>query len=868
MSRLSFCYRFLAILAILAALYTSGAPVSAAQTDLPTAPQVGPPFFLNDPTNTDAPYEPNPPVIDGIISPGEYANAARLVFSGYGGDIEVFIAQTVSDLVIGFNSADKTPASGINPSFEVFLDTLYDRAPVPQPDDYRLTLSKSNTTFENQGNGSDWAPPAPALQWTGAARSVPWGWQGEFAISFSKAGLPPTLPQTVIGLGLAEVWTPSWPVDWYWPAGGYWFTPSTWGSLGSSSHWTLTYWKPGPWADYAPSGMPDFDQRQAKWGVPIPGDGTRWTHAGPLAAANSLWWFDSKFESSLASPLIVTDTYRLVTSYLAGLDDHDPNNVIPFVDDLANNYFGTNNGILGTNIISMTLGMDAYLRARGLWDDYSVTLVEKPSFDWVADEVMRSEDVILLLGFWEQNQAGAWQRVGGHYVTVAGVTGQRMIAFSDPYQDYAESPIGVGRVLSGTLIAHAPIPGHPSFVHNDAGNISHDFYPVADTNSPGGIWGPVNYPWAEMMELFGVNPHPEFETMPYLGFPIQVEVEYALAVSPLRWKSSGYWSAAAGGWVPWLDYAPSGLPDFDQRQDNWKFLPSGRWSFCGPVAAANSLWWFDSKFEPNPVPPLAYNDNYNLVSSFATMLPKWDDHDPLNVDSAATVWPPGGELVETLAQFFQTDVIGSGTVVTDVFTGLKTYISVQMPVSRYTITQTKAPDFWFIGEHVRRSSDVLLLLGFWEQLQTGGYQRLGGHYVTVAGVDLPGGYVAFSDPWFNRIEATWPLAGMGATPGWPWYTGRVSNGWLTPHIHPKVPPDIIHNDAGNISHDIYHVVPTSSPGGIWGPEFYVTSWSQIENFWGQNGGGSPYLGGPIFTEVEWAVIVSHAYPIYLPSIRH
>ena len=76
-----------------------------------------------------------------------------------------------------------------------------------------------------------------------------------------------------------------------------------------------------------------------------------------------------------------------------------------------------------------------------------------------------------------------------------------------------------------------------------------------------------------------------------------------------------YWKA--GGW---RDYAPSGVPDFDQKQDKWGVgvlgAPGWRWTYCGPVAMANSLWWFDSKFEPNPVPPPAINDGYPLVKAY------------------------------------------------------------------------------------------------------------------------------------------------------------------------------------------------------------------------------------------------------------
>jgi len=51
--------------------------------------------------------------------------------------------------------------------------------------------------------------------------------------------------------------------------------------------------------------------------------------------------------------------------------------------------------------------------------------------------------------------------------------------------------------------------------------------------------------------------------------------------------------------LPWYmkpsypDYAPSGMPDFDQRQGGtyqWQDPAGGQWSHCGPVAVANSLW--------------------------------------------------------------------------------------------------------------------------------------------------------------------------------------------------------------------------------------------------------------------------------------
>lgn len=822
----------------------------------PAAPQTLPSPYLSDEDVADAPYGPSP-TVDGRIAPGEYAGASKIAFPGYGGDAEAFIRQDTITLYVAFDSPDITPypfnsGGGTGPAFQVFLDPNNSKESLPQVGDYRLTVDKGGNLMENQGNGTGWGGP-PTGNWTAAVYTATWGWQAEFAIGLAKLGITQTGPIS-IGLGLAEVWTPSWPYDWYWPSGGYYLDPSTWGYLTSSSEWGTFYWKPGPWEDYAPSGMPDFDQRQDNWVYPST---TISTHCGPVAAANSLWWFDSKFETPDHAPPTISDTYRLVRGYLDGVDDHGPGNVIPLVDDLAG-YFGTNQGISGTSVISMFFGIQDYLRDRGLWDDYIVTLVISPSFQWVADEVMRSEDVILLLGFWEEIGLGVWQRVGGHFVTVAGVDPSALlfpqIAFSDPFVDNAEAG-GRGRILSGTFILpHTP--GHTSEVHNDAGNVSHDVYRVLPTASPGGIWGPYDYPWKA--ELFGVNPHPDFPTGPYQGGFVQVEVEFALIVSPYTWKASGYWDEAGGFWQPWPDYAPHGVSDFDQKQDNWGYFDLfgiWHWSFCGPAAAANSLWWFDSKFEPGPVAPPTYNDNYPLVTTYATMPPFWDDHAPLNVDNAGTVWPPGGELVEDLARYFKTDQVGSGTIITDLYTGTVQYITDHGLRQGYVITMVQSPDFWWVAEEVEVSEDVVLLLGFW-QLQPNGWVRLGGHYVTLAGVDKQGGCVAFSDPWFDRIEQTWPYAGI--------YRGRVADGWLMPHKHPPGPPDTIHNDAGNLSHDVYYVITTDSPGGVWGPGEYVTDITTIENFFGQNGEqtGSP-LGLPVQTEVEWAVSVSPVADVWV-----
>lgn len=79
-----------------------------------------------------------------------------------------------------------------------------------------------------------------------------------------------------------------------------------------------------------------------------------------------------------------------------------------------------------------------------------------------------------------------------------------------------------------------------------------------------------------------------------------------------------YAQHAAG--VPPQEQRTDGMPDFDQRQDGW-FNGQNQWNWCGPVAAGNCLWWFDSKFEMikcislppgSQVRPPAVSDHYSL----------------------------------------------------------------------------------------------------------------------------------------------------------------------------------------------------------------------------------------------------------------
>jgi len=351
-----------------------------------------------------------------------------------------------------------------------------------------------------------------------------------------------------------------------------------------------------------------------------------------------------------------------------------------------------------------------------------------------------------------------------------------------------------------------------------------------------------------------------------------------LALLPTKPSQADPWY-----WKPeQRDYAPSGVPDFDQRQwgtYNWTD-PWGTWSHCGPVAVANSLWWLDSEFEPNPIPQPTINDGFPLVQAYGP----WDDHATQNV----------APLVEHLAYLMDTDgrrtgLAHSGTNVFDMEAGLAQYLSwtgVNPPgdangdgivdqtdadivsaafgsipgmpnwnlaadLNQDSIVNTQdvaivganmgntglfyehtvmQPGFFFIEEEVERCQDVVLLVGYWIFDGGGWYREPGGHYVTVAGVDSTDMKLALSDPVQDAFES-------GLIP-----EGRIP----VPHVHPPLePPYVTHNDAQYVSQDIYDVTQITPPwppcpGGNW----------MLVNF------ASWRPAPPFFAVIESAVVTS------------
>ena len=78
----------------------------------------------------------------------------------------------------------------------------------------------------------------------------------------------------------------------------------------------------------------------------------------------------------------------------------------------------------------------------------------------IRSEVLKSQDVILLIGFYQDVGGGYCEWIGGHFITIAGICtdpADSTICVSDPFYDKNEG---------------GPPPPHGSGIHNDAQFVS------------------------------------------------------------------------------------------------------------------------------------------------------------------------------------------------------------------------------------------------------------------------------------------------------------------------------------------------------------------------------------------------------------
>ena len=209
-------------------------------------------------------------------------------------------------------------------------------------------------------------------------------------------------------------------------------------------------------------------------------------------------------------------------------------------------------------------------------------------------------------------------------------------------------------------------------------------------------------------------------------------------------SNSWYWKPS------FPNYSPQGMPDFDQRQDQWKSIVDGGnaiadttaigddkqliatgasvapgeviiapgpncrldtapagdditiWIFCGPTAIANCLWWFDSKYAIASGTPGDGNDIFSLVEDYGIS----DDHQKENVPL----------LIERLASEMKTCEKGT-TYITDMETAVNKWLVDTGLDHRFVVTRYDKPTFSFIESEIERSQDVILLLGDYEYIE-------------------------------------------------------------------------------------------------------------------------------------------------------
>ena len=281
--------------------------------------------------------------------------------------------------------------------------------------------------------------------------------------------------------------------------------------------------------DYAPWGVPDFDQQQEDWHAPA--EASNWTHSAPVALADVLWWLDSRFEPGRTPPPAVSDAYPLIQP-LDGLDDHDPGRIVSLVTDLAGrldtNGVRTHNPHLGTDLSTLLPVLRGYLGAVRLEFAYTLTLVPSPSIEQLLLWAQGADGVVLYLGLWEDQGAGKWVYQGGHYVALAGADPlNHMLAISDPRRDAFEQ----GETLGRSPASHLHVAPHGTDVHNDAQYVSQDAYRAVASTGPDQALALESYTASD--GWIGQNFASEFQRYAdvYSGAGLQAKVDYALVLS-------------------------------------------------------------------------------------------------------------------------------------------------------------------------------------------------------------------------------------------------------------------------------------------------------------------------------------------------
>ncbi len=196
----------------------------------------------------DVPYGTRP-VIDGLVSAGEWDDADTVMLSGLpDGSVTIFYKENPDTLYMALSVPDITYYDVDN--ITLHFDSLHNAGIAPQIDDFGCGTHRGDMWVEFVGNGTGWVIQTPS-GWYGAITTNVNNWTAEFAISYSKMGIIPNSSKTLgfcaqigdVGNGVVR-----------WPSSAQNNVPNTWGDIYSPDNWAQPDTVPPQITVIAPNG--------------------------------------------------------------------------------------------------------------------------------------------------------------------------------------------------------------------------------------------------------------------------------------------------------------------------------------------------------------------------------------------------------------------------------------------------------------------------------------------------------------------------------------------------------------------------------------------------------------------------------------
>ncbi len=284
--------------------------------------------------------------------------------------------------------------------------------------------------------------------------------------------------------------------------------------------------------------------------------------------------------------------------------------------------------------------------------------------------------------------------------------------------------------------------------------------------------------------------------------------------------------------------------------------------YCGPTACANSLAWLHQQLpDAGLVPPESTKSD--VIEELATLM--------------GTNGTPGHDSPNG----HPTPYVG--TFVDDLEAGVHAYLAGHHLTNVFKVRTEMAPSFESVATAMRPDESVLLLLGFYHVNDVSaigdpitGYvvdwRRTGGHFTTVASIDLAASQLAVSDPDADAAEH----GGPGTVWGLDLDHDHDGDGDPSTTLEFRDPgyDHTRHNDRELASHDLYDARSASDPGppesSVPGGEWVLGAGDDVlaygdamAPFHSEDAGGAFDVPAPTFLSVEF--LQQAGFPVPVPS---